>query len=320
MALVEVEVRHSGVAAAESGAGAASDSDSSPSPDSASGPATAFAPSGHGPSAYAIVTLNDPDRRNVLSAGMVSEIVAAFDRLESQADPAIGAIVVTGAGRAFCAGAELGRLAQASAVAVGTAGTPDSSHPVMSIYEGFLRVARCPLPTVAAVNGPAVGAGMNLALACDVRVVGERGRFECRFAELGLHPGGGHTWLLERAVGPQAAAAMVLFSEVLVAEDAVRRGLAWQAAPGGELLEVAGRLAASAAAVPPELSRRIKDSLLRAGAGGTAEHEAAVAYELEAQLWSLAQPFFAYRLAALSERVSGRGTGARAAPGAGATR
>ena len=86
-----------------------------------------------------------------------------------------------------------------------------NAAPSPSIYEGFLRVLRSPLPTIAAVNGPAVGAGMNLALACDVRLAGASARFDTRFVKIGLHPGGGHVWMLERAVGPQAAAAMVLF-------------------------------------------------------------------------------------------------------------
>jgi enoyl-CoA hydratase len=257
-----------------------------------------------GGTAVAVVTLNDPDRRNMLSAPMVDGIVEAFDRIESAADPVVGAVVVTGAGRAFCAGADLGGLAQASSAAA-----PDDPSPLDgqgrslgAIYEGFLRVARCPLPTVAAVNGPAVGAGMNLAMACDVRVVGERGRFECRFSELGLHPGGGHTWLLSRLVGPEAAAAMVLFGEVLPGDEAVARGLAWQSVPDDELRGAAVALAARAAACPPALMRRIKQSLGRAAAA--AGHEAAVEYELEAQLWSLGQPFFAERLAALRNRIS----------------
>jgi enoyl-CoA hydratase len=249
-----------------------------------------------GTNAYAVVTLQDPDRRNSLSAAMVEEIVETFDRIEQQEAPAVGAVVVTGAGRAFCAGADLGGLARAA-----------EGPSLTAIYEGFLRVARCPVPTVAAVNGPAVGAGMNLALACDVRVVGERGRFECRFSELGLHPGGGHTWLLSRLVGPETAAAMVLFSEVLRGEEAVTGGLAWRCVADGELLEAATALAATAAAAPPELSRRIKESLGRAGS--TSSHADAVAYELDAQIWSISQPFFAERLAALRERISGAGAG-----------
>jgi enoyl-CoA hydratase len=266
------------------------------------------------PGSHAVVTLNDPDRRNMLSPQMVDGIVEAFDRLE--ADESVGAIVVTGAGRAFCAGADLGALEtpatpEASATpetpatpeASATPETPEASETVVPIYEGFLRVARCRLPTVAAVNGPAVGAGMNLALSCDVRVVAERGRFECRFSELGLHPGGGHTWLLTRAAGIETATAMVVFGEVVRGTEAVDRRLAWRCVPDGELLEAAGGLAAGAAGVPRELAMRMKQSLQRAVTTDT--HEEAVAYELEAQLWSMRQPAFAARLAAVRARVSG---------------
>ena len=98
----------------------------------------------------ATITLNNPDERNTMTAPMVAEIVAAMDRIEN--DPAIGALVVTGTAPAFCAGANLGNLAEADGESLGV------------IYEGFLRIARSPLPTIAAVNGAAVGAGMNLAL------------------------------------------------------------------------------------------------------------------------------------------------------------
>ena len=137
----------------------------------------------------ATITLNNPDERNTLTAPMVAEIVAAFDAIE--ADDGVGAVVVTGAPPAFCAGANLGNL--------GSAEGPG----FRSIYEGFLRVGRCPLPTLAAVNGAAVGAGMNLALVCDVRVAARRARFDTRFLQIGIHPGGGHTWMLQRIAGPQ---------------------------------------------------------------------------------------------------------------------
>ena len=108
---------------------------------------------------------------------MVTEIIAAMDELE--ADEAIGALVVTGTPPAFCAGANLGNLATADGSSLG------------NVYEGFLRIARSPLPTLAAVNGAAVGAGMNLALGCDVRLAARRARFDTRFLQLGLHPGEG---------------------------------------------------------------------------------------------------------------------------------
>jgi enoyl-CoA hydratase len=145
----------------------------------------------------ATLTLNNPDERNTMTAPMVAEIVAAMDRIEG--DSAIGAIVVTGTAPAFCAGANLGNLAEADGESLGV------------IYEGFLRIARSPLPTIAAVNGAAVGAGMNLALGCDVRIAAKRAKFDTRFLQLGIHPGGGHTWMLRRIVGPQVTAATVLF-------------------------------------------------------------------------------------------------------------
>ena len=117
----------------------------------------------------AVVTLVDRERRNAMTAPMVAEIVETFDALE--ADETIGAVVITGEPPAFCTGADV-----VAASARSPARTTDGERrSVASIYEGFLRVLRSPLPTVAAVNGPAVGAGMNLALACDVRIAGDVG-------------------------------------------------------------------------------------------------------------------------------------------------
>src|SRR5450432_2551979 len=139
----------------------------------------------------AVVTLVDVARRNAMTALMVDEIVATFDALES--DGTTAAVVVTGEAPAFCSGADVSSLG-----ALARAGTDDERRSVTSIYEGFLRVLRSPLPTIAAVNGAAVGAGMNLALACDVRLAGKSARFDTRFLDLGLHPGGGHTWMMQR--------------------------------------------------------------------------------------------------------------------------
>src|ERR1700730_8478521 len=138
----------------------------------------------------AIVTINDPERRNALTPGMIDELVAAFDRLD--ADQGVGAVVVTGAPPAFCAGADLSHL-----------GASPSESGLRGIYAGFLRVGRSRLPTTAAVNGSAVGAGMNLALCCDLRLAARRAKFDTRFLQLGLHPGGGDTWMMRRGVGPE---------------------------------------------------------------------------------------------------------------------
>jgi len=238
-----------------------------------------------------ILTLDDRERRNALSAETVAGIVAAVDGFE--ADPAVGAIVVTGAPPAFCAGAVLGDLADVG---------PDK---LTAIYEGFLRIARSPLPTIAAVNGVATGAGLNLAMACDVRVVGERARLVARFLDLGLHPGGGSTWMLTRAVGHERALAVLLLGLEPRGAEIVELGLALRCVPDDELLADAVALAARAAAHPRALVERVKHSL---GAVGGLTHPEAVAFELEAQIWSAGQPFARERLAAMRERVSGGGS------------
>jgi enoyl-CoA hydratase len=234
----------------------------------------------HADQRVAVVTLDDPRRRNALTRPMVEEIVAAFDRLE--ADDAVGAVVVTGAAPAFCAGADLGDLATATA------------EQFEAIYEAFLRVARSTLPTVAAVNGPAVGAGLNLAMSCDLRLAATTARFDARFLDLGLHPGGGNTWLLRNAVGPQAAAALVLFGQALDGTEAERTGLAWRCVTPDELLETAIGIAARAAGAPKPLTEAVKATLADMAAIDT--HPAAVERELATQVWSVQQGWVAERV------------------------
>jgi enoyl-CoA hydratase len=238
----------------------------------------------------AVLTLNDPDRRNSLTFPMVEEIVTTFDELE--ADDSIGAVVVTGAGKGFCAGADLGNLAGEET---------SSSAGFKSIYEGFMRVGRSSLPTLAAVNGAAVGAGMNLALACDVRVAGRSGRFDCRFLDLGLHPGGGHTWMLRDAVGVHNAKAMVLFGQILDGETAARYGLVWEVVDDDALVDRAVEIAARAASGPKELVVELKKTL--ADQRAIDDPVAAMERELGPQVWSREQPWFAERLAAIRARV-----------------
>ncbi len=173
-----------------------------------------------------------------------------------------------------------------------------------AIYEGFLRIGRSPLPSVAAVNGAAVGAGMNLALVCDVILAGSRARFDTRFLQLGLHPGGGHTWMLRRRIGPQAAAAMVLFGQVVDGPRAAEIGLAWACVPDEDLQAEARKLAATAAATPRDLAERAKASLQAMAT--IDDHEAAVDRELAPQVWSINQPAFQERLAAMQARITSK--------------
>jgi len=241
----------------------------------------------------AVVTLVDAARRNAMSAPMVAEIVATFDRLEN--DDGVGAVVVTGEPPAFCSGAVLSNL---GSLAEGRM----ERGSVVSIYEGFLRVLRSPLPTIAAVNGPAVGAGMNLALSCDMRVAGESARFDTRFLSIGLHPGGGHVWMLERAVGPQAAAAMLLFGEVLDGRRACEAGLAWSVHPDADLLEAAVAHAVRAASLPKDLTAMAKETLRRAA--WQPSFDDAVALEVEHQTWSFGRPYFAEAMARAAARAA----------------
>ena len=238
----------------------------------------------------ATLTLNNPQERNSMTAEMVAEIVAAMDTAEADAD--VRVVIVTGTPPAFCAGANLGNLAEA---------TRDS---LLGIYEGFLRVARSPLPTIAAVNGAAVGAGMNLALGCDVRIAAKSAKFDSRFLQLGLHPGGGNTWMQLRIAGMQTTMATVAFGAVLDGEAALRAGMVWKCVDDAALIASAREFAAKAAGAPKELLESIKKTIVEIGAVPT--HGEAVEFELGPQVWSTRQPWFRERLAALQAKISKR--------------
>jgi len=234
-----------------------------------------------------VLTLDDPERRNALSGTMVAEIVAAVRA--AQDDAGVSALVVTGAPPAFCSGADTSNLRSLG-------GGGGESGSVASLYDGFLAVRGASLPTVAAVNGPAVGAGFNLALCCDVRVAGTSARFDSRFARIGLHPGGGHTWMLERAVGPQTAAAMALFGVPVDGRRAAELGLAWSCVADDAVLDTAVALATRAGDVPRELAASVKQSLREAP--WVADFDAAVHAELVRQQASFERGWVAERLAA----------------------
>jgi enoyl-CoA hydratase len=239
----------------------------------------------------AVLTLSDPGRRNVLSAPMVRAIGAAVDRAE--ADEQVRCLVVSGAGKAFCAGAELDTLERSAA------GDFDS---VREVYEGFLRVLDSPLATIAAVNGPAVGAGFNLALACDVRLAAPEAVFDTRFSALRLHPGGGHTWLLTRAVGYQQAVLACQFGARWTAQDAVRVGLVADLHTGDELVRAAVALGNSLDGQERSFVRTLTSTLRLAGSG--ADRAAVLEAETRAQEWSVTRPAFVANVRALREQIA----------------
>ena len=237
----------------------------------------------------ALITINDPERRNAVTAEISAGLRAAVDAAEANTD--VHALIVTGAGKAFCAGADL--------TAIGDA----TEEGLRTIYDGFLAVANCTLPTIAAVNGAAVGAGLNLALAADVRIAGPAAIFDPRFQKLGIHPGGGATWMLQRAVGVQAARASLLFGMRFDAEAAVRYGLALDVAE--DPVAAAQELSAGPAAAPREVVLATKASMRATANPGSIDldqHRIAVDTELKPQAASILSPEFAERLAAAKRR------------------
>lgn len=237
----------------------------------------------------ALITVNDPARRNAVTDTMSGQLHDAISRAES--DTGVHAVVVTGAGKAFCAGADLSALGAAA------------REGLERLYAGFMAVGRCSLPTIAAVNGAAVGAGLNLALAADIRIAGPGAMFDPRFQQLGIHPGGGATWMLQRAVGPQVARAALLFGMKFDAESAVRHGLALSVAE--DPVAAALALAASPAAAPRDVVLATKSSMRATAIPGfldSAHHEAAKDIELGPQATSIESPEFKARLAAAQRR------------------
>lgn len=245
----------------------------------------------------ALITLSGP-ARNALDEGMVAGITAAFD--EAEADSSIRCVVLTGSGPAFCSGAVLSTLIESA---------DGRFDDVVAVYEGFLRVRRSPLPTIAAVNGPAVGAGLNLALACDIRTASTTAQFESRFPALRLHPGGGHTWLLEKAVGRQTATMMNVFGQALDAHAAFRAGLVASLHNPEKLIDETMALAARVADLDREYVETVT-ATLRA-AEETPEHARVLDLETERQRWSTTRPDFIAATRALQERIAGRNRSAR---------
>lgn len=202
----------------------------------------------------ATLTLDRPDVRNGLNAPMRRELVAAIARAGREAR----ALVLTGAGRAFCSGQD---LAEARAM-----GAPDFGKVLREEYEPLLAALDdCPIPTLAAVNGAAAGAGANLALAADVVIAARSAVFVQAFSRIGLIPDAGGTWTLPRRIGMARAMGAALFAEPIPAETAAAWGMIWETAPDEDFAAVVAARAAQLAA-GPTLAYRLTRQALRAGA------------------------------------------------------
>jgi enoyl-CoA hydratase/carnithine racemase len=215
-----------------------------------------------GEDGVALVTLNRPESRNPLDPEVQDALVAAVLRLD--ADPAVRVMILTGAGSAFSAGGNVRRMGAASSGP--TERTPAEArryyrHNIQRIPLAFERIE---LPVVAAVNGPAMGAGCDLACMCDLRIAAESARFAESFVKLGIIPGDGGAWLLPRVVGFAKAAEMALTGDALSAAEALACGLVSRVVPDAELLPAARALAGRIAANPPHAVRMARKLLREA--------------------------------------------------------
>jgi len=228
----------------------------------------------------AVLTLNAPKRRNSLTGSMASELLDACAEIDE--DGAIGAVVLRGAGGYFCSGGDRATLSS-----VGEAPAKDEAFGLLGrIYDSFRRVGAMQPPTISAIEGGAVGAGLNLAMATDLRIVASDARLISGFLPIGLHPGGGHATLVGRAGGREVTNALVLFGESLTGAQCVTQGLAWEALPAEAVFERAFELAARAAA-DPALSRRVaRSTRLQAGPPAIG-WDAALELERASQMWSM---------------------------------
>jgi len=240
----------------------------------------------------AVVALNQPQHRNALTPELATALREEVARLA--ADASVRAVVITGTGVAFCAGADLGSLGS-------DAPTAAAKKQVLSdYYRAFLDLKALPLPTIAAVNGPAIGAGLNVALCCDLRVLADDARLAAPFVRLGIHPGGGATWMLTRLAGTAACRELLLLGQPIDAQRALQLGLANRVVPADQLQEAALEWARALAALPRPVMVKLKQSLQMAETG--ASLDAVLAWETAAQAESLASEDAREGWSALRER------------------
>ena len=228
----------------------------------------------------ATITIDSPKTRNALNPKTSRQLVEACDRIDE--DLGIGAAVVRGANSTFCSGAERGVLDSAGEHPA----SADNFAALGAVYEAFVRVGNLAVPTVAAVRGAAVGAGVNLLLATDLRVVASNARIIAGFATIGLHPGGGHFTLLDRLAGREVAAAVGVFGAEISGQRAYELGIAWDAVDDEAVEERAAELARTAAKDPLLARRTVLTMRQELGPPGVS-WAAGVEMERGPQMWSL---------------------------------
>ncbi len=236
----------------------------------------------------ALITLNRPDKLNSFNRAMRADTTTALAR--ASADEAVRVVVVTGAGRAFCAGADVSAVDEMGNV----------EDVLNTEYAGFLNIVQStPKPVIAAVNGPAAGIGMSLALTCDLRVMGEGAYLMSAFANIGLVPDGGLSFLLTREIGYARAYQLAIEAEKIDAERALDWGLVNRVVPDADVLGNALDWAESLSARAPVALALTKRSFRAAAQEGL---KTAMAYEAMLQRQAIVTEDCAEGVAALFQK------------------
>lgn len=221
--------------------------------------------------AVAYLVLNRPDKLNALSAELSTALNETLSRIAD--DQSIRVVVISGAGRAFCSGGDLGAIGKGR-----EQNKTDELGPILrSGMQAVLKMRLMPQPVIAAVNGPAAGAGMNVALAADIRIAADTATFGQTFSRVGLYPDYGGTYFLPQLVGPSVAAELFYTGEMIDAATALRLGIVNRVVPVTQLESEVKALAHEIAQGPPLAIRAIKKALFAANEEDlvkTLDHEA----------------------------------------------
>jgi len=219
------------------------------------------------------VTLNRPEKKNAINGPMWRELIDVFDEVADT--PSDRVLVVTGAGDGFCSGADLAPGDNPD-LSTQDGGIGSTFRQMRVVGRAALRLHSLPQPSIAAVNGVAAGAGLNLALGCDLVVASERARFSEIFSKRGLNVDFGGSWLLPRLVGLHKAKELVFFADIIDAEEAERIGIVNRVVPPEQLDKVVGEYAARLAALPPiqlAISKRLLNQSLSVSMAEALEFE-----------------------------------------------
>jgi len=204
------------------------------------------------------LTFNRPESRNSMTPAMGDEVIRAVK--EISADREARVVVLTGAGKAFSSGGDLSMLARDAGVS--QEGSSMGGSP-RDFYNQYLTVRQLPMPTIAAINGHAIGAGLCIALACDLRIAVSDAKMGMTFTRLGIHPGMGGTWSLPRLIGTARAAELFFTGRVIDATEAERLGIVSRALSRDEFPAAVQSLAREIAAAAPIVNRMLKKSIYR---------------------------------------------------------